>query len=244
MRGAALRLRAGARTFTLPASGGGEPGGVSGLQAWWDAVAITGASDGATLSSWSDETGNGNALSTTSGFDDPVYRASWTNSLPAVAFDTTTAQMNAASLFGGADIQTQDLSIVMVMEVPANDHLHRPMIIGADTGSSICISYGPDGSLRFNNGSLTSGSHPTTPTIFVITKSGTTYNLWRDGSNDIVDGSHSLGESVTDTIWIGERSPDQSNAVIGEVLVYDHALAGADRQAIESDLATKWGITL
>lgn len=61
---------------------------VAGYVAWWDASKITGVSDGATLSSWADSSGNGNNL--TVGTGSPTYYkttpAKIINGLPVVNF--------------------------------------------------------------------------------------------------------------------------------------------------------------
>lgn len=66
-------------------------GSLHGLLAWLEADAIAGHSDGDTLSTWLDSSGNGNNAAVDSGVGDvaPVYHTNVINSLPGVFFADT-----------------------------------------------------------------------------------------------------------------------------------------------------------
>jgi len=62
---------------------------------WWKADDITGKSDGDSLATWLDSSGNGNHLTQATGGSQPVYKTNRANGLPAVNFGT----INASSYF-------------------------------------------------------------------------------------------------------------------------------------------------
>ena len=69
---------------------------LAGYTAWWDASQITGFADGASLTSWADESGNGYAM-TPNVWAAPTYykttSAKLVNGKPAVWFDGSTTGM-------------------------------------------------------------------------------------------------------------------------------------------------------
>jgi hypothetical protein len=70
------------------------PTDVTGLRLWLKADAITGVSDGATLATWPDSSGNSNSAGMgTEGFK-PTYQTNEVNGLPCVRFDGTDDRMD------------------------------------------------------------------------------------------------------------------------------------------------------
>ena len=75
------------------------PGGVSATstnELWLDAFQ-RGGTDGAIMSTWPDESGNGNHAVASSTSRRPIYRASGVNGMPAIDFDGVDDYMEVAS---------------------------------------------------------------------------------------------------------------------------------------------------
>lgn len=83
---------------------------LSNLAVWWKADAITGLSDAAAVSSWSDSSGNARSLSQGSGTLQPTYRIGMVNALPAVRFDGSNDYMTNASTGMGS---TPEIALVI-----------------------------------------------------------------------------------------------------------------------------------
>ena len=72
------------------------PGGVTGLALWLDASKLTGLSDGATVTTWTDMSGLGNNATTSAGT--PIYKTGILNGQPVVRFDGSSSKMTLADL--------------------------------------------------------------------------------------------------------------------------------------------------
>lgn len=82
----------GAPSFQTPPATGVtaiEPDAITGLQLWLDANAIVGLVDGDPVSTWDDESGNGNDATQGTAANQPVYKTNIVNGLPVVRFDNT-----------------------------------------------------------------------------------------------------------------------------------------------------------
>lgn len=64
-----------------------QPSAVTGLVAWYKADALTGLTDGAPVSSWTDSSGTGRHITQATGAAQPTYIANGVNYLPVVRFD-------------------------------------------------------------------------------------------------------------------------------------------------------------
>lgn len=116
----------------------GYPAGVSGLQWWFDARNITGVLDGATITSWADDSGNGHTATKTAGT--ATYHTNQHNSGAAITF--------ASARFGisGAVTTTGTWTIIAVFKLATTGG--DQTITGANGGNGL------DYRLVQNNGGI------------------------------------------------------------------------------------------
>ena len=250
------------------------PGGVgSNLQIWlkWDAGTST-TTDGATLSTWNDQSGNGfNATAVTA----PIYRNNATDSLnfnPVIDFNGTTQYME--NLNDGA--YTQSYFMVIIPDNTIDGTVTGQVPVGFDC-NSWTLSSGTCG-LTFAWTVL--GSFTVALPDEVITHALGSSANWRAAQNWVA--SYSSGkpmlvvmnenawatntdiyekwvkvDSVTtntyQSLWDADytlgRSPDATypfyyDGKIAEVINYSTRLSDSDRNKIEAYLSLKYGITL
>jgi hypothetical protein len=89
------------------------------LYAWFNAGAITGVSNGADLSTWSDASGNSRDLTGVSG-KLPSYASSNLNSLPAVVFDGDEGLHGPTDTVDPFDFKTTDFAVTAVAKTDGN----------------------------------------------------------------------------------------------------------------------------
>ncbi len=82
--------------LSLGTSLAADPAGVTGAVLWLDASQLTGLTDGQTVSTWTDMSGNGNNATLSKGA--PKYRTNVLNGQPIMRF--TTADMFATANLG------------------------------------------------------------------------------------------------------------------------------------------------
>ncbi len=91
------------------------------LSGWYKADAITGLSDGAAVTSWSDSSGRGNTLTQSDSGAQPSYETNELNSLPIVRFDKDASpgdNMLNADMGGNFDVGAGDFYLAMVAKFP------------------------------------------------------------------------------------------------------------------------------
>jgi hypothetical protein len=242
------------------------PGGVStDIEGWYKAnLGPDQTTDGASLSSWSDQSGLGLNLSEINGGgspQNPTYQTAEINFNPVVRF--TDPASTAASYFTTASNPlTTDMTLIAVFSTVQTDggnaHWNSPAIIGADhgtTGDNYALgidagrvhakiesgdSYGAQSTATFNDGR---------PYIATATRavSGNT-TLYIDGQSVATDASDAAVLNDPDAIGIGNHesftTATQFAGDIAEVLLYSNDLSASDQLQVESYLAVKYGISL
>ena len=247
----------------------------TGLLLWLDATdpdgngdATDNPTDGSSLSTWTDKSGNSfNATTLGGSWTAPVYKAtSGINSGPAIRFTRTANASGNGLKVNGVDIRATSKPDVTIFSVykainTVNGQLYG--VWGQDNGNwdrfFICCGYGSatNGVVgRGNSGYTVSGAgNGTTRLVTTIydgdtstgTNSGTTA-----GSKIFFDGS--LVDTFTDVtnitdaqtnFRIGLDGDDSTyNGDIAEIIIYDRILSDADVNTVSVYLADKYGITL
>jgi hypothetical protein len=223
----------------------------TGLRAWYRADLGVTKDASNKVSLWVDLSGQGSHVGQTARTDwQPTYVASAMNSKPAVQFGGALATSGSVDVLGGSN----DLTIIAVVE-PGT----QPV-----TGGPTIVYLGDDGNLASG---LTSGwasnnqyylhyrdtanAEFRTPTInanagqiqvLAVVKSGTTGTSYLDGVSQGTTAATTTLKQTPSPLAIGNWPSGYFDFTgkIAEVLVYNRALAPAERQSIEAALAARY----
>ena len=207
-------------------------------------------------SAWADQSGNGNNASANSG-QEPTFISSFSNSKPAIEFNGTTQIMQIADA-NSLDFLATSLFIVI-------------KYIGQGTGNNIVYfknanAGNPEGQAMYGlvatNGGLVSFSQnvggwsdyqtsiditDSVAKILSMTYNGTDQNVYSNGS---FSNTFSIGGNIatsTGLFQIGGYNQSFNAAEyfygrIAEIIMYNRAVNGTERQQVETYLNTKYAI--
>lgn len=216
-----------------------SPLDISNIIGWWDASDIsTITKDGGDLvSQWDDKSGNNNDLVQVTGGDQPLWVENGQNSLDTIDFTG-----NSHMKVDYADL-TQPVSIFTTLDVA--DVAGQQSIIDGFLGAG--ASFGFIKSSDNTNMSIIA------PTNLKWSKTGMTdafvqFSLIYNTTSSITraDGSEeatgTVGTNAQTGLTIGEHrnGGSESEPEIGEIVVYNKAVSGAELASIENYLTTKW----
>jgi hypothetical protein len=235
------------------------PQQIAGLQLWLDAADAStlydATSDGSLVAAdggvarWEDKSGNARHATQGNSDNRPLRKTNQQNGLDALLFDGTNDRFvlpsitipNSHSVFqvyrrASSGIQSFGIASTNAVALPP-----FPSVWAADN-----ILY------QISNADFTThGTANTSTGYFVIStiRNGTTSIDMRRNAANVA--TITTGAGVTNAAsgtWnaIASRDPSHNNRHSGnlcEIIVYDSALSDTDRNAVESYLMTKWGIT-
>ena len=219
----------------LPAAA--APPVTTGLTLHLDASQLTGLSDGATVTTWTDMSGQNNHA-TAAGT--PIYKTAVLNGQPVVRF-------NGASSFTTADISSQfpTAATVFIATTISNDNAYT--LVKANPGVDEWWRWDGDGTSYpgFFRGSRlesytampNSGSH-----LFAISSSASAWEMSINGASQGVEGANY--DSGGAPLVIGNGSSGGGlNGDIAEVLIYSRVLTATEANAVGYYLEAKYGIS-
>ncbi|HXH18411.1 MAG TPA: Calx-beta domain-containing protein [Chitinophagales bacterium] len=223
------------------------PGGVGGStdnKLWLRADAITGVADGGSVTTWSDQSGNGNDFTQSTASKKPTYTQSNSNfnNKPTVNFDGTSdfldygnGQMNATSVY----------SIFFVYKTTSTSSQY---LFDTKTGK-IRIPHEGGGDKAYNDGKSRGTEIRGTSTKLVewelydvspkssIYENGTKTQSGLSYSKRAINASTSLGANEA-------GNGKYFNGNIAEAIIYNVKLNSAQRIIVENYLGAKYGITI
>lgn len=227
--------------------GGLSPSSITGLESWYNAGSISGVSNGANVSAWSDSSGNGHNLSQATTNDQPLLETSDINSLPAVRFNGSTDYM--AGTASGFTNQATVISMQTVKSAVYGGTYEFGINSGVNTGISN-LPWG--GTMYARSDGIGAGDITwayTTPTTNILTQEyngGTTSGqAWWDGVSKGTTTTNSSYNSTINTLTVGALTPTAyfENTDLAELIAYNVALTTTQRQGIEGYLANKYNDT-
>jgi hypothetical protein len=212
------------------------PANVTDAALWLDASQLTGLTDGATVATWTDMSGNGNNAAWSKGT--PTYRTNVLNGQPTLRFGT-------GDMFATADLSAQ---------FPTAATLFIVATVGSDRYDILYTGANADEWWRYHGDGLSYpavfrsprvGGYclmPTTGThLFTVSSSSSAWQMWINGSSQgVAGGSYNAGgiQKIP-----GNDQPGRPFAGdIAEVLEYNRELSGAEKHAVGTYLATKYGL--
>ena len=225
------------------------------LMTWFKADAISGLTNGAPVSLWTDSSGNGDYATQATGSQMPKFATGAINGLPAVRFNST----NQTYLSFPRTV-SGDFTIVCVFQSTQGLGTGTLYYQGAGLVNGEMPGVANDfGTCLFANGSLcvgtgnpdvavTSGTgfNNGTPHIFTFTRKRSTglISLYVDGnlSGTNTGGTQSLTAPAQLVLGGQQTLINYLTGDIAEVKIYNAALADADRVADENSLKCKYGL--
>ena len=232
-----------------------QPDGLSGLQVWLKADAITGLNDGDSVTSWTDSSGNSNTASQSTAANKPAYKTSIVNSQPVVRFDGSNDVLVGTTISG---INTSSISLFVIAtgnSISANQE-RSPFSINnynnglrferSSWGSGALGVYNNAASVSTATGTLAVGGYSAS-ILEMVKQYSTQSDLWINGGSNANSTNATVTGTFTNTSYqIGDSVGGDDlkySGDIAEVILYNAALSTSNRQAIEAYLQGKYAIS-
>ena len=208
-----------------------------------------GLSNGDPVTSWTDSV-NGSTFTNTAGT--PSYVASYSNGLPAVAFDGVDDFMQAASL-GGTPPNTGTITAFCVANFDAPAATNDDYLFSAQSGKTsddrLGVNTDRNGSLEFRVGDGTTVETVAADInlriyILVSGQSGNAVKLLIDNA-EVGAGDCGSTPAALQELGLGafnESGKFHGDVNIAEFVIYDGALDNVDITAVYQSLETKYGL--
>lgn len=203
------------------------PTDIAGCVLWLRADGITGLSDGDAVTTWPDESGEGNDATQATTAKKPSYETGVLNGLPVVRFDGVDDLLQGSS----------DLTVRTIFAVVKSDDL-APEYDGLVTGQA-----GTDGDL---------GLLVTPSGYYTNSQSGAIWYVNGTQTSSVADWSEFhiavvkwSGYDYTTSYQIGNDRGIGGRYLQGdvaEILIYDSVLSDGDREAVRDYLNDKYAI--
>lgn len=221
------------------------PTDIAGCEFWVAGNLIVGLNDGDPVSSWADQSGNGNNATQGTGASQPLYETNELNGFPVVRFDgsndfldatvaASTTAYTRISVFQWDTSQGTGAFRVALNFGPGASA--NTTFTGIDPSGFYISSHSAAGN------DLPSGVSSGWIVASVVVSAGT-IEWWLDGA--------SVGSSSTDVLARGSNLARLGNygsgsfyfkGDIAEDIIYDAALNSTDRQTVENYLLLKYGL--
>ncbi len=242
---AKLHIDAGASAEGLVVKGF-SPTDVPGLELWLRADKITGLNDGDAITTWSDQSGQGNDATQATADYKPTYKVNILNGQPIVRFDGSDDWLDMPDVDGS--------TLIMVAEAPTSGYqYYDQMITGTGTNVSPAFRRTATEVYLYHN-RMSGGGGGDTYTfevssasgfnIIVATLGSNIFNGYANGTNTNVDQSCPKSPGVYTAIGATPAGEYHAAFDCAEVLTYNNVISDADRQKIERLLSIRYGISV
>lgn len=228
------------------------PGGVGDSetnQLWLDATHINGRTssnpvDGATVSSWTDNSGNGYVF--TAAGTNPTYDDNGINLNPTISITAGQSGFNAPAGFSNG---LSNYSIFSVVEQTSGQYLSEMNTSGS---GNFRVNQGSSGLYAYNDTDYLVGNASSAENImtwmFDISEASST-TVYRDGTSLASDNNYSV-MSLSNSLAVGNRHQSETQANsdfvgnISEFIIYNNPVNEAQRIIVENYLGAKYGLTI
>lgn len=229
-----------------------NPSAIGGLQAWYDASTLS-LNDGDQVTAWSDGSGYGRDLISYTGT--PTFETNEINGLPAVRFNSSNENLqmaNPSEYFAG------DVYLVFRAGRDGDADTSQRTTFGPDWGAPFGVKDGDDADRMWmfqgNTDRFWSSELPASVTRNgVAVPSANNFDMGHLEPGGDIDASEYMvlqvaagannGTQLREYI-VGTRTDAWGNSRFdtAEVLAFDHALSGEEKQFVEKYLADKYAI--
>mgnify|MGYP006275169551 FL=1 len=230
-----------------------------GLEAWYGAKEFS-LTDGDPISTWADQSGNGNDATQGTSGDQPTYKENFNGSQPCVEFSaiSDTDHLILPQGFMPSSPSGATLYVVLTCEYTS-----------APSGNGHAVYYNGDGSgtqadshLPWKDGTVyegwgrttrnltysASGASIDTPHVYTIT-SGSTYEAYHNNTSTATDSSGSVAfdSNITEPklgMHDGDATQDKRDwgGQVAEVIFYSAEHNSTDRTEVYDYLKSKWSL--
>lgn len=217
----------------------------AGLALHFDAVALTGLSNGDAVAAWPDLSGNGR---NGSAVGTPRYTTGALNGLPVVRFAVT-------DRFALSCPQAAPGSVFLVMRNPDAGGVYQLIMNRAYSNNGPGL-YAAFPSAPGQTGIYWDGAGPTINLSIGALASNGAYkiagwqwgsfgvNLWEDGAGGTISAAVKSNVDTWTSLGGDVGGSQTFHGDVGEVLIYNSDLDTATRHTVEDYLSAKWGVAL
>lgn len=217
---------------------------------------LAGAFSGQYLSSWQDQSGNGNNAVNTSGTFSLALR--WINSTaflnkPILRFDGSSQYLTSSFSTSMRSIGDRDAFTVIAALRPNSTGSSAQPLIGTESVATPDLLVKLTSALKFQvygsqsastSAAQTTALSSTTASIVSISDDSTnSLQFFLNGAADGTD-THITYGIANSSFNIGRSNTDYFSGDLAELIVYSRGLSAVERQSIECYLSGKYGITL
>lgn len=208
-----------------------SPAEISDLVGWWDASdAGTITESGGAVSQWDDKSGNGLHVSQSTGTKKPTTGVATQNGLNVISFDSTDwlKKSGHTPIMGSGGT----LFFVFRKTGTANAYESAPLTLTAGNN--------PRPSDYWNTGSFGGLTSVRQNGATVVGYNVATSTTWSQVTFAVASG----GSTTSQVVTIASRDDEvtQLTGDIAEIVAYNRTLTVLERDAVETYLATKWGL--
>lgn len=198
--------------------------------------------NGADVSNWADQSGEGNDVLQGTTADQPLWNSSDSdfNGNPSVEFDGVTEDLESAVFAGGDLIQPNTIiGVYKMADVVGTqvmwDSLTFPKRNAFNTVAAQAV--------LFAAANQNIHTEDTNPHILMALYNGASSDSWHDGTQSTPAGS--VGANVSDGITLGADINGGTNAAVkfAYFLIYNKELTAAERNYIGRGFAARFGTT-
>ncbi|WP_449419696.1 DUF4347 domain-containing protein [Phormidium nigroviride] len=234
---------------------GGVGTGTNNLKLWLKADALTGFTNGNSVGTWNDSSGNGIVLAQGTGAAQPTYKTAGFNSLPTLSFNGSQYLDTAFN----ASLNPNQYTVITVNQVTGGAGTVRSTITSRETSpfrgymlyafdSQWFLQVGRDSNnnwtgvgnstpISLNSGYITSGSYDGSQNTISVngTQTSAAFTTFSPNTSKPLRVGGGQTEGGVNFLFFGD---------ISEVILYDKALNNAEHTLVDNYLGAKYNITI
>lgn len=230
-----------------------DPTDIAGCELWLAADNIVGYVNGDPLSSWDDESGQGNDfVDPIVGLYPPTYQTNELNGLPVVRFDSSGVGNSPQGLRGPLFFMTGKTAGEVFVVIKINNDppvsTARSGLWAIGSGSTTHYPYDADG-VVYDSWGTSSRKTTVNPTpslasqfrIYNVSSASGDWTSRLDGSQIYNTATNTVGwASDVGATYLGSSGGASLDGDVAEIIIYDSVLSSGDRTDVESYLNTKY----